>query len=544
MPQQQPDADSSTPSWWANSVGYQVYVRSFADSDGDGIGDLPGIIDRLEHLAWLGVDVVWLTPFFPSPMADFGYDVADYTDVNPLFGSLADMDRLIVRAHELGLRVVADLVPNHSSADHRWFQASKADRTNPYRGYYIWRDPAPDGGPPNNWLSHFGGPAWTLDPTTGQYYLHLFLPEQPDLNWRSEAVHTEFEAILRFWFERGLDGFRIDVAHALYKDAEFRDNPLLRPLEGLTNARDRFESLDHCYDLLQPESHHIFRQWRKVAAEYGAILIGETYVGTPRQLAELVPGDGLDIGFWFGTMKLRWEAAHIRETIREVAELVGHRTGWVTSSHDDSRPATRFGGGDLGRDRSLGLTTLLFGLPGMPFLYQGQELGLEDAVLRPDQLTDPVEVRNPGTPGRDGCRTPMPWDRSENAGFSTAAKTWLPVWHSPEESAQAQREAETSHLHLVRRLLDVRRQLGTLDSTVEWMGADEASIVAYRRGDVLFALNAGDDCALVPTGAGDPTLVVLYSSRSFVDPASTPGPVTLQPGEAVIARLGDPAGGR
>ena len=313
-------SDPCNGRWWANAVGYEVYIRSFQDSTGTGVGDLAGVADRLDHLAWLGVDIVWLTPFYPSPMADFGYDVADYTDVDPLFGSLADFDALVDRAHDLGVKVVADIVPNHSSDRHPWFIESRSSRDNPFRDRYIWRDPAPDGGPPNNWLAHFGGSAWTLDETTGQYYCHLFLPEQPDLNWRNPAVHEDFEKVLRFWLDRGIDGFRIDVAHSLYKDERFRDNPMLASLDGIVNARERFFRMEHRYDLLQPESLEVYRRWREIAIEYDAVLIGETYVHQPEQLANLLRGDGLDVGFWFRPIHIEWGTDTLREALTGPAD--------------------------------------------------------------------------------------------------------------------------------------------------------------------------------------------------------------------------------
>ncbi len=523
--------------WWSHSVGYQVYVRSFADSNADGIGDLGGVIDHLEHLAWLGVDLLWLTPFYPSPMADFGYDVADYTDVHPVFGSLADVDRLLDRAHRLGIRVIADLVPNHTSSSHSWFEQSRHDRSHPLRDYYLWRDPSAEGGPPNNWRSHFGGPAWTFDQRSEQYYCHLFLPEQPDLNWRNERVRLEFDEILKFWFERGLDGFRIDVAQALFKDAALRDNPQLRPLDGVVGAREQFECFEHRYDLMQPETLEVFRRWRAIARDHGAILIGETYVDTPEQLAELVPGDGLDVGFWFGTMRMAWEPNEIRRAVSRVADLLGERAGWVTSSHDDPRPATRFGGGELGRRRSLGFTTLLFGLPGVAFLYQGQELGLEDGVLRSEEVTDPVEVRNPGTQGRDGCRTPMPWGAGPNVGFSGAVSTWLPASHRVEESVAVQRDDPSSHLHLVRRLVALRRDL-RLDPAhaVVWLDDVDPGVVAFRRGSCLLALNTADSPRSIhglPAGRR-----LLFTTAGSHEPEDQPVGGLTQPFDADVLMLG------
>ncbi|HEY8338341.1 MAG TPA: alpha-amylase family glycosyl hydrolase, partial [Egibacteraceae bacterium] len=247
-------ASQGASRWWRGAVGYEVYLRSFADSDGDGVGDLRGVLEHLDHLAWLGVDIVWVTPFFPSPMHDHGYDVADYCGVDPRFGTLADLDALVAAVHARGMRLLIDLVPNHTSSEHPWFRAARSSRDNPYRDYYVWRDPAPDGGPPNNWTSHFGGPAWTFDEATGQYWLHLFLPEQPDLNWANPAVADEFDAILRFWLERGVDGFRIDVAHALAKHPDLPDNPPADPADADADhaLTDDFRRLQHIHDVNQP----------------------------------------------------------------------------------------------------------------------------------------------------------------------------------------------------------------------------------------------------------------------------------------------------
>ncbi len=525
---------ATSPRWWTDAVGYEVYVRSFQDSDGDGVGDLPGITSRLEHLAWLGVDVVWLTPYFTSPMADFGYDVADYTDVDPLFGTLDDFDELIAAAHELGMKVVSDVVPNHSSDRHRWFVEARSDCDNPFRDYYIWRDPAPDGGPPNNWLAHFGGPAWTLDEATGQYYCHLFLPEQPDLNWRNPAVRDEFGRVLRFWLDRGVDGFRIDVAQSLYKDEQLRDNPLIAPLEGVQNARERFNRMDHRHDLMQPESLDVYRRWRELTSEYGAVLIGETYVQTVEALAKLVPGDGLDVGFWFRPMHIEWDVDELRAVLQAATEKVGDGVGWVLSSHDASRPTARFGGGDAGRRRSLGLTAMMFGLPGMPFVYQGEELGLDDAVLTRDQLADPLAVRNENTPSRDVCRTPMPWAAGPNLGFSTADTTWLPVGHSEVDTVESQSHDHESHLHQFRDLLALRRSLTDRhDHPVEWIDAGPTTI-AYRRGDLAFAINVSDTMNRVELGFPLETLFRTAGSEAGPD-ETTPG-LALAPDEAVVAR--------
>lgn len=263
--------------WWDHAVGYEIYIRSFADGNGDGVGDFVGMVDKLDHLRWLGVDVLWITPFYESPMRDWGYDVADYTSIDKVYGSLDDFDAVVEKAHALDMRVIIDMVPNHTSDQHRWFQAALADPNSEFRDYYIWIDPPEDGSLPNNWVGYFGGPTWTLEPQSGQYYMHLFLPEQPDLNWRNPAVRAEFERILRFWLERGVDGFRIDVAQALIKDNDFRSNPELHPVGPDAERWEQWNAFDHQHDILQPEALAIYQSWNNIAAEYDALLLGETY---------------------------------------------------------------------------------------------------------------------------------------------------------------------------------------------------------------------------------------------------------------------------
>jgi alpha-glucosidase len=479
--------------WWHGAVGYQVYLRSFSDSDGDGIGDLPGVRQRLPYLADLGVDIVWITPFYPSPQADHGYDVADYVDVDPVFGSLAHVDDLVADAHQLGLRVVIDLVPNHTSDRHPWFVDARASRDSARRDWYVWRDPAPDGGPPNNWVSHFGGPAWTFDEASGQYYLHLFLPEQPDLNWESEEVRRAFDRILAFWFDRGIDGFRIDVAHSLVKDPELRDNPLIGddpPPEAA--PYEVFTAYEHRHDVDQPGVLEIYRRWNTVASRHDALLLGEVYLLEPELLTRYVEGgDCLHSTFCFPALKVGWDAGAIRDVLVRSVEAGGDAMAWPLSSHDDPRAASRFGGGSVGARRALAYLALLCGLPGLPFLYQGDELGLDDGDI--DVSADPLAVNNPGATGRDGARTPMLWAPGEGFGFTTGAP-WLPFGDNRHDglTVLAQDRDPRSHLNQVRRLLATRRQLGSLtDGTaVEWLDLHER-VVALRRGDLVVACNVG-----------------------------------------------------
>ncbi len=495
------------PSWWDRSVGYEAYIRSFADGDGDGVGDFIGLRDRLDHLAWLGVDLLWVTPFYPSPMVDFGYDIADYTGVDPLFGTIEDCTAMIDRAHELGIRVIIDIVPNHTSHQHPWFQNAVASVDADKRDWYVWRDPAPDGGPPNNWISHFGGSAWTLDEASGQYYCHLFLPEQPDLNWSNPGVIEAWKDVLRFWLERGVDGFRIDVTQGFVKDADFRDNTELRPLEPGMSRFEQWDSFVHERDILQDETLEIFRGWHELVAEYDAFLIGETYVLDAMALRHfLEPRDGIHTGFWFEPMHMEWSTEAILDILRAPLDAVGSGIGWVMSSHDDPRAPGRFGGGREGAERALALMTMMMALPGTPFLYQGDELGLADGYVPPERFVDPVSFRTGvDSDNRDGCRTPMPWGSGTSLGFSTSEDPWLPMGgRDVADTVEFQRNDPTSHLHRMRALLAARRSMnaaldaqdGTSD-TVEWdaplAGVTlPAGVVGLRRGPFVALLNSTD----------------------------------------------------
>ncbi len=501
--------------WWLGSVGYEIYPRSFADSNDDGIGDLRGIRQRLEYLEWLGVDAIWIAPFYDSPGYDHGYDVTDYRAVNSIHGDLADFDALVADAHSRGIRVIIDIVPNHTSSHHVWFQEALEEPHSRYRDYYIWKDPAPNGGPPNNWVSHFGGPAWTLDETSGQYWCHLFLPEQPDLNWENPAVREEFDEILRFWCDRGVAGFRVDVAHGLTKDPQFRDNPQLVPILDPQDPAHVFRAFDHLYDLDQDSTLEIYQRWNQVVAPYDAILIGESNPRSIDRVARYVKGDGLHTAFYLESVWMAWKPNELLANLEFVNRATDTGVSWVIDNHDASRSATRYGGGDLGRQRSLAVMAFMGGLGGFPFLWEGQELGLVDAVLRRQDLEDPIATRNVHGKGRDGTRTVMPWDSTHANGFCSSAEPWL---HAPQrdhgETVAAQRADAGSWLAKHRELLRVRKTLPELWRVApQWSNELTGPARALRRGNTIVVTNLGDQPVSYTLPAGD-WKVVFDSSSS------------------------------
>jgi oligo-1,6-glucosidase/alpha-glucosidase len=443
------------PPWWERGVVYQIYPRSFQDSDGDGIGDLAGIEARLDHVVTLGVDAIWLSPIFPSPMADFGYDVADYCGIEPMFGDLPGFDRLLAAVHARGLKLLLDFVPNHSSDQHPWFVASRSSRSDPKRDWYIWRDAAPGGGPPNNWISDFGGSAWQWDETTGQYYLHAFLKEQPDLNWRDPGLRAAMMEAMRFWFDRGVDGFRIDVLWHIVKAEGFPDNPLNPDWTPDRTERDRVIQL-HSTD--QPEAHEISAEMRALADSYGErVLIGEIFLPNDRHARWYGTSDRpqVHLPFNFQLIENGWDAEMLRSMVAAYeASLPPHGwPNWVIGSHDAPRIAAR-----IGEAQARVAAMLLLTLRGTPTLYQGDEIGIGRVDIPPDRIRDPQDLRQPGLGiGRDRSRTPMAWDASPHAGFSTV-EPWLPLhpdW--PVRNVAAQEHDPGSMLSLYRRLLSLRR---------------------------------------------------------------------------------------
>ena len=410
-----PDPDR----WWQSGVFYQIYPRSYADSNGDGIGDLPGIISKLDHLARLGITGIWLSPVTCSPNRDWGYDVSNYRDIDPSFGTLDDLDPLVREGAARGIRILMDLVPNHTSNQHAWFVDAQSGRDSAHRDYYVWADPKPDGSPPNNWVSIFGGPAWELDEASGQFYLHNFEAQQPDLNWWSDDVRREFDDIVRFWWDRGVAGFRIDVCNMMIKDKELRDNP---PATEDDPIEQQFMGVRYVYNSDRPEAHDILRHWRTIADTYEPrrLLIGETNVETLERLSLFYGGghDELHGGFNFQFMHAPLEAAKMREVVEGTEALLpeGSWPTWHGSNHDFSRLTTRWAGGDPAKVKVALL--ILLTLRGTPFLYAGDEIGLPDADVPKERLLDPVGVRFYPYAGRDGERTPMVWDGGPNGGFS------------------------------------------------------------------------------------------------------------------------------
>jgi alpha-glucosidase len=440
--------------WWESGIVYQVYPRSFQDLNGDGVGDLRGITSRLDYLQWLGVDAIWISPIYPSPMVDFGYDISDYTNIHPMFGTLDDFDELMARAHEREIRVLLDYVPNHTSDQHPWFIESRSSKHNPKRDFYIWRDPAPDGGPPNNWLSHFGGSAWEFDEESGQYYLHSFLKQQPDLNWRNAKVRAEMLDVLRFWLDRGVDGFRVDVLYQVIKDDEFRDDP---PNPDWVPSLGPYNQHLHVFSMDRPEVHDVAGLMRRVLDSYGErVFIAEVWLPLERLVAYYgVDCCGTHLPLNFQLIQLPWTAPQIRDAIDTYESLLpmGGWPNWVLGNHDTQRLASR-----IGPAQTRVAAMLLLTLRGTPTLYYGDEIGMTDVPIAPEQVQDPFEKNVPGLGlGRDPARTPMQWDGSPNAGF-TGELPWLPLADDyPERNVATQRKDEHSLLCLYQALIQLRR---------------------------------------------------------------------------------------
>jgi alpha-glucosidase len=499
-------------SWWQEGVIYHVYPRSFADADGDGIGDLRGLAGRLDHLSRLGVDAVWLSPIYRSPMKDFGYDISDHTAIEPQFGSLEDFDALVEAAHQRGLRLLLDYVPNHTSEEHPWFADSPE--------LYLWRDPAPDGGPPNNWLSVFGGPAWTLDPERGRYYSHAYLREQPDLDWRNPELREAMLGVLRFWLDRGVDGFRVDALRQVLKDPEWRDNP---PNPDFRPGLPEYDSLlpvrsaDH--DDLGPVA-----AMAEVIAERDGVMIGELYLPVER-LARYY-GAGVHLPSNMHLISTPWEPAALADLVEryEAALPPGAWPNWVLGNHDRSRVASR-----LGPEQARVAAMLLLTLRGTPTLYYGDELGMTDVAMPPERVQDPYERNSPGLGvGRDPARTPMQWSDAPGGGF-TDGEPWLPLGDLA-TNVEAQRRDPRSMLSLHRELLALRPTFAAADYRTVHAGD---TTFAYRRGDTtLVALNLSAEPAAVPA-RGRVRLSTHLDREDDVD-----GELRLRPAEGLLVEIG------
>lgn len=557
--------------WWQTAVIYQIYPRSFQDSNGDGIGDLSGILRRLGYVAGqgdggLGVDAIWISPFYPSPMADFGYDVSNYTGVDPIFGTMEDFDRLIERAHELALRVILDFVPNHTSDQHPWFVESRSSKTSAKRDWYIWHDPEPGDGPPetrypNNWMSHFGGPAWTYDASTGQFYLHSFLPQQPDLNWRNPQVRRAIYDAMMFWLDKGVDGFRMDVLWLLIKDELFRDNPPNPDWKPGGSSFGRFLPL---YTADRPETHEIVAEMRTLLDSYAGdrLLIGEIYLpikelvqyygsSVPEPTSKRVdmtnvamtgPGlNGAQLPFNFHLIQTPWRTSTIAQLIRdyEAALPPGAWPNWVLGNHDQSRLATR-----IGAEQARTAAVLLLTLRGTPTLYYGDELGMADGDIPPDRIQDPAEKRQPGIGmGRDPERTPMQWDGSPHAGFTGPdVEPWLPIGAgSVTRNVALEAGDAESMLSLYRRLLALRRERRALQvgavSEVKPTQGQQSAVLSYVRShegeriQVLLNLTNEPQPIVAPAGT------VLLSSAPHRGLGAISGQVELAGSEGLVILL-------
>jgi alpha-glucosidase len=530
-----PSRDSGDNSWWRQGVIYQIYPRSFQDTNRDGIGDLEGIRRRLDHLVSLKIDAIWISPIYASPMADFGYDVSDHRAIDPIFGTMKDFDRLLEEAHRKGLKVILDYVPNHTSDRHPWFLESRASRHNPKRDWYVWRDARADGGPPNNWTSEFGGPAWTFDETTGQFYFHAYLTQQPDLNWRNPEVVAAMLDVLRFWFDRGVDGFRVDAIHHLFEDAQLRDDPVDPDWhEGLSPSRQLLRT----YSMDQPEVHGAIALMRGVAKSYAdeRLLIGEAYLPIERLMAYYgMALSGFHLPFNFHLISTPWKPKAIAALIDEYETALpqGGWPNWVLGNHDRSRVATR-----LGPEQARVAAMLLLTLRGTPTLYQGDEIGMADVPIPPHLVRDPFGKNAPGF-GRDPERTPMQWDASPHAGFGSV-EPWLPV--APDfttRNVENQSSDASSMLSLYRALIALRREEAALAIGSYALVQANEHMLAYERcyGErrLIVALNFGDRFEELESLS--PPARLLLSTDAAREKEAFACATRLNPHEGIVAEL-------
>jgi len=521
--------------WWRDAVLYHVYCRSFADSDGDGVGDLRGVVEHLDHLAWLGVGGLWLSPTMPSPNADWGYDVSDYRDVEPELGRLDELDDLIARAAERGIRVLLDLVPNHTSDRHPWFVDARSSRTSAHRDWYVWADPGPGGAPPNNWLSFAGGPAWTHDQASGQLYLHNYLAAQPDLDWWNPEVRRAFDEILRFWFDRGVAGFRIDCCNRIVKDRLLRDDPMAPALDAHRNVTGHRRLQVHSGN--RPEVHEVLRGWRRVANAYdpARLLLGETFVlDLDRMASYHGDGDGIQLALNVPFMVAPLTAPSLRDVVRatEAALPEGAWPLWVGSSHDMPRLATRWCDDDPARVRCALLVLLT--LRGTPLLYYGDEIGMGDTPVPAARVRDPLGMEGSTRIGRDGARTPMRWRQGPNAGFCPdGTEPWLPIGDRPGVDVASQRDDPGSVLRLCRDAVRLRAAEPELRSGARRDLPSPPGVWAIRRGE---SLTVAVNLDATPAGLDGVGGTVLLGTHRERDGARVRERLALRGWEGVVVR--------
>lgn len=527
--------------WWQRGVIYQIYPRSFRDANADGVGDIPGITEKLDYCAGLAIDALWLSPIYPSPMADFGYDVANYTGVDPMFGTLGDFDALMEQTSRRGMKLILDFVPNHTSNQHPWFAASRSSRHDPKRDWYLWHDPAPDGGPPNNWLSNFGGTAWEWDAATQQYYYHSFLKEQPDLNWRNPEVIAAMHEVLRFWLRKGVAGFRIDVLWLLIKDDQWRDNP---PNPDYTPSMPIFHSQLPLYTTDRPENQDVVAGLRAVVDEFDdRVLIGEIYLPLNRLVAYYGKNlKGVQLPFNFQLLQAPWDARNIAGLIDryESALPAGGWPNWVLGNHDNPRIASKVGAAQA---RVAGL--ILLTLRGTPTMYYGDEIGMHNVPIPADQIHDPLEKNVPGKGlGRDPSRTPMQWDDSPHAGFG-GHEPWLPIAADAARLNVATEDGDPgSILSLYRRLLRLRKQHAALSIGGYHAIAARGAVLAYVRHSgeerLLIVANLGAEPAEFGLQSMGTRHSVLLSTYWEGPPEIMDTVLSLRPDEGVIIELDPP----
>ena len=466
-------------SWWRNGIIYQIYPRSFKDTTQNGLGDLNGVAQKLDYLAELGIDAIWLSPIYPSPDVDFGYDVADYFDIDPRFGTLSDFDNLVTQAHQRNIHIILDLVLNHTSDQHQWFKEALKSKDNPYHDWYLWQDPSAAGGSPNNWYAHFGGPAWEYVPSLNQYYYHMFCKEQPDLNWRNPEVKETMLNVFRFWLDREVDGFRLDVFNMYYKHENFPDNPR-KPI-----GRRPFDRQDHLYDVSQEEMFPLLREIREILDSYeNRYVVGETFLADSEHASSYIGPDLLHAGFDYGFANSKWQASQFSSAI-ETWDSLHPEPKWPNyflNNHDTPRSATRFKS-DEADNRCKLLAAMHLTLRGTPFLYYGEEIGMRDIRLKPWEIQDPVGKRYWfAGQGRDGCRSPMQWNDSVHAGFSKV-KPWLPVHPNyVSRNVSTQEKDPGSLLNFYKEIIALRKQFDALNSgTIKLIPSNDQFILSYLR---------------------------------------------------------------